>query len=198
LNQILASVYDGNPAPLHALIENQSADEFVRNAGIEAFLVLEATGQIPRAEVIDYYRSLFRGKLETTPSYAWDGLIGAVADFPAPELLPEVRDAYERGLANPGVAGLEELEDEIESPKPWSMEKRKFITDTIAEMEGWAAFNPTPVRPRKYKVPYPNSPSSARDYVPTANQPIRSTKVGRNEPCPCGSGKKYKKCCGGA
>jgi len=27
----------------------------------------------------------------------------------------------------------------------------------------------------------------------------RSTpKVGRNDPCPCGSGKKYKKCCGGA
>ncbi|MGO9124867.1 MAG: SEC-C metal-binding domain-containing protein [Terriglobales bacterium] len=23
-------------------------------------------------------------------------------------------------------------------------------------------------------------------------------KVGRNEPCPCGSGKKYKRCCGGA
>ncbi|MHC4292236.1 MAG: SEC-C metal-binding domain-containing protein [Planctomycetota bacterium] len=21
-------------------------------------------------------------------------------------------------------------------------------------------------------------------------------KVGRNDPCPCGSGKKYKKCCG--
>ena len=27
------------------------------------------------------------------------------------------------------------------------------------------------------------------------NEPIRVTKVGRNEPCPCGSGKKYKKCC---
>ncbi|MFO7857781.1 MAG: UPF0149 family protein [Ectothiorhodospiraceae bacterium] len=26
-------------------------------------------------------------------------------------------------------------------------------------------------------------------------QPARSQKVGRNEPCPCGSGKKYKKCC---
>jgi uncharacterized protein YecA (UPF0149 family) len=23
-------------------------------------------------------------------------------------------------------------------------------------------------------------------------------KVGRNHPCPCGSGKKYKRCCGGA
>lgn len=25
---------------------------------------------------------------------------------------------------------------------------------------------------------------------------MRTTKVGRNAPCPCGSGKKYKKCCG--
>ena len=23
-----------------------------------------------------------------------------------------------------------------------------------------------------------------------------SKKIGRNDPCPCGSGKKYKKCCG--
>mgnify|MGYP002018700702 CR=1 FL=1 len=29
-------------------------------------------------------------------------------------------------------------------------------------------------------------------------EPVRSVKVGRNEPCPCGSGKKYKKCCGAA
>ena len=26
--------------------------------------------------------------------------------------------------------------------------------------------------------------------------PVTSQKIGRNEPCPCGSGKKYKKCCG--
>lgn len=31
-----------------------------------------------------------------------------------------------------------------------------------------------------------------------ASKPVQATsvKVGRNEPCPCGSGKKYKKCCG--
>lgn len=34
----------------------------------------------------------------------------------------------------------------------------------------------------------------------TGNHPrVRSTpKIGRNAACPCGSGKKYKKCCGGA
>ena len=28
------------------------------------------------------------------------------------------------------------------------------------------------------------------------NAPVRRVKIGRNEPCPCGSGKKYKNCCG--
>jgi SWIM/SEC-C metal-binding protein len=32
-----------------------------------------------------------------------------------------------------------------------------------------------------------------------ARQPARSApKIGRNAPCPCGSGKKFKKCCDGA
>ena len=38
-------------------------------------------------------------------------------------------------------------------------------------------------------------------FMPTTSsepkrEPIRVQKVGRNDPCPCGSGKKYKKCCG--
>ncbi|MDQ6962538.1 MAG: SEC-C metal-binding domain-containing protein [Mariprofundaceae bacterium] len=33
--------------------------------------------------------------------------------------------------------------------------------------------------------------------VPSINQPIirEAEKIGRNDPCPCESGKKYKKCC---
>ncbi|MCM3631255.1 SEC-C metal-binding domain-containing protein [Paenibacillus glycanilyticus] len=34
-----------------------------------------------------------------------------------------------------------------------------------------------------------------RNLVPSKQQAV-SAKIGRNEPCPCGSGKKYKKCCG--
>lgn len=32
---------------------------------------------------------------------------------------------------------------------------------------------------------------------PKVPEPKKSAKVGRNDPCPCGSGKKYKKCCWG-
>ncbi|CAH2031937.1 YchJ family protein [Trichlorobacter ammonificans] len=34
------------------------------------------------------------------------------------------------------------------------------------------------------------------DGVMVKNQPIIVSKVGRNDPCTCGSGLKYKKCCG--
>jgi preprotein translocase subunit SecA len=41
--------------------------------------------------------------------------------------------------------------------------------------------------------------SSLGDKEPSKAAPVNKPsgkKVGRNEPCPCGSGKKYKKCCG--
>lgn len=34
--------------------------------------------------------------------------------------------------------------------------------------------------------------------LPVSRTPTFRPKVGRNEPCPCGSGKKFKKCCGQA
>lgn len=32
-------------------------------------------------------------------------------------------------------------------------------------------------------------------FADSPSDPVQSDKTGRNEPCPCGSGKKYKKCC---
>ena len=42
------------------------------------------------------------------------------------------------------------------------------------------------------------APGEADQAPPQAAGPFVRTgrKVGRNEPCPCGSGKKYKQCCG--
>ena len=42
------------------------------------------------------------------------------------------------------------------------------------------------------------APAQAPDFAGSKSAPVQrsSEKVGRNDPCPCGSGKKYKKCCG--
>ena len=44
--------------------------------------------------------------------------------------------------------------------------------------------------PKQISMPLPSGSSTKPARTPT--------KVGRNDPCPCGSGKKYKKCCGKA
>ena len=38
-----------------------------------------------------------------------------------------------------------------------------------------------------------NAPRTSNSNTPIVNN---EPKVGRNDPCPCGSGKKYKNCCG--
>ncbi len=40
------------------------------------------------------------------------------------------------------------------------------------------------------------STSSGDGYAPEIKTVRNTDKIGRNDPCPCGSGKKYKKCCG--
>ena len=44
----------------------------------------------------------------------------------------------------------------------------------------------------------PAPPDLAAGEAPKVSVPLvrEGPKVGRNDPCPCGSGKKYKKCCG--
>jgi len=53
-------------------------------------------------------------------------------------------------------------------------------------------------RRAQQKVSYSGGDASPDQRTATAiNTAVKSgPKVGRNEPCPCGSGKKYKKCCG--
>ncbi len=67
--------------------------------------------------------------------------------------------------------------------------KRMKKVASIFEKNGW-----------KYTIELePDKPEDITDLEILLNPPkpkIAEEKVGRNEPCPCGSGKKYKKCCG--
>ena len=52
-------------------------------------------------------------------------------------------------------------------------------------------------RERKEKEYKKQLPGEDDEPLPPPVDPIHSSdKPGRNDPCPCGSGKKYKQCCG--
>jgi uncharacterized protein len=76
-------------------------------------------------------------------------------------------------------------EDPAMRPKPISPEQReKVIKSTAAGLVGAYRYF------RQYGAPNANTRG--------AEPPYRTDRIGRNDPCPCGSGKKYKRCCGGA
>lgn len=49
---------------------------------------------------------------------------------------------------------------------------------------------------QREQVAKPTGSSHGGEKIDTQKPIVKSKKVGRNDPCPCGSGKKYKKCCG--
>jgi len=55
------------------------------------------------------------------------------------------------------------------------------------------------VMPKQKKTPARKTAKPAQKETPKKKlrkKAVPEAKVGRNDPCPCGSGKKYKKCCG--
>ncbi|MFD1174046.1 SEC-C metal-binding domain-containing protein [Oceanobacillus picturae] len=78
-----------------------------------------------------------------------------------------------------------------------SMESVQQLTDYVVNLmnntKQWflKGFSPIEIREKSESELHPLVKAKKNSPIPTENK-----KVGRNDTCPCGSGKKYKKCCG--
>ncbi len=86
-----------------------------------------------------------------------------------------------------GAAGLQQALDGLAPSR---------IEDTVAELSTWGGYQEAERR----RPPQPardDNDRSGTEFTSSATTIIREKpKVSRNDPCPCGSGKKFKKCCG--
>ena len=78
---------------------------------------------------------------------------------------------------------------------------QKLVHDEVSSLSGQRPPSAGLTRggpPVSFAMPTGQNIPGERPPRPPAPTPVRNTeaKVGRNDPCPCGSGKKYKKCCG--
>ncbi len=193
--RFLAGVCGGDLEPMKQLILNREADEYCRGQAIEALALLVAWREVPHQTVSDYFLWLAREGLERNPTYAWDALASACVDIETLEVFPELRRAYEEGLASPGVMEPEEIERVEAGPRGhWLArfhERHPPIGDVAKETSWWQCFRDDPLEQAVRDARYESAMSRLKP------QPLRAApKVGRNDPCPCGSGKKFKKCCG--
>jgi hypothetical protein len=215
---VLVSVCGGDPAPLFRLIHDESVNHFVRGQAIDGLLVQGIWGERTREAVIADLRGLFSTLARPGDCYVWAQLVVATHDFNALELLPEVRQAFAEDLVDQSVIGLEDIDPAVPRgsrgyvpPRPdqlyeWFCERNTPI-DAIAECSGWLCFGdenedsgpwPEDVAAGAEDLPAPafDLPPDEPYDIPAPTPYVAPPKIGRNEPCPCGSGKKYKKCCG--
>ncbi len=70
------------------------------------------------------------------------------------------------------------------------MAKDGVNVKSMGEVKAWIEKNKEAIEAGRYNEPPASGSAKPETYVKTGPD------AGRNDPCPCGSGKKYKKCCG--
>jgi hypothetical protein len=198
LPKIAISVFDGDPGPMQAVIEDETADEFVRSGLLEALAFLVKEGKV---DLADFKKYLLRAYAELQPrgeSLVWVGWQSAISMLGLTEFSKLVRKAFALGMIHPMYMRYHHFEADLRAARanPRSYETSAYvplgyIDDTIGELEAWSLHSDEPWENREGDLgdlagrgPFADAPSV---------NPLRD--VGRNDPCPCGSGRKFKKCC---
>ncbi len=198
-HRLLASVFDGDLEPIKQLILNRAANEYGRGQAVQSLALLAVWAEVPRESVEDYFLWLAREGLEREFNHVWNNLAAACLDLEALRVFPELRRAYEAGLIENGFVSLKNLAEVESGPRgKWIAQQREWhppIAD-VAEATGWwQCFKHEPGAKASRLADLARDDATLPPTI--LPQPVRTgPKVGRNEPCPCGSGKKYKKCCG--
>ena len=201
LKPILISIYDGDLDTLKGVIEAAEADEFVRAGALEVLAYLTATGRIPREETEAYLLQLYDTLQPQQESFVWSGWVLAIALLGLEALSDVVRQAFGRGLIDPMAMDYDDFRRDLArtlaDPERMAGFQHDMIgplEDAIGELSSWYAFSDAAEQgeewwatsPEDAGLPFADTPQPFVD-------PFKGT--GRNDPCPCGSGKKFKKCC---
>ena len=128
-------------------------------------------------------------KILETPDTVVTGTVSSLAErYQVPlQMFVGFLDGINDSLVNPNP--IETMDENTEVNLGYDKEKLYYNmveakADWLYELPAWDRL----LSPERRKELYTQQKKSGTV--------IKGKKVGRNDPCPCGSGKKYKKCCG--
>jgi hypothetical protein len=180
LARIVASVFDGDAGLLHARILDSTTDALVRNELFAALTFLTWKGRLERAQTRDLLVRFDEKGVAVEGDPGWGGWEETIALLGFRELATRYEAARKDGRITDACgdavwfrATLRQAEARPGDPDRFDPGRHGTLDDPVAAL-AWTAED--------------------------AGQPLRNPfkDVGRNDPCPCGSGKKFKKCCLGA
>lgn len=194
---VIAAVFDGDPGPLYETILNSAANEFVRVGMFECLVNLVRLDRLDRDEAVRFLEACPE-QLEERPETAiWGAWATAVAELGEVDLRPLVERIFEQGFVDSMLMDFDDFQEDLlrRLENPATAERRPgeselIFSDTIEQLPGWYPLTGEPFYDGNFGL------DPLWDYK-VSRAPLENPykDVGRNDPCPCGSGKKFKKCC---
>jgi hypothetical protein len=193
LANILISTFDGDPAPLKAVIESETANEFVRDSALIAMAYLTATGEIAQTDMRAYLLRLRKELQPQDEHYIWQTWATVAAFLGYADYSGVVKRLFDLGYVAEEVMEFEHFEEDLALTLADPARMAGFtslnigpFTDAIGELSKW-----------NEEREGSSDDAWEEGAEPAADEPVTNPfkDVGRNDPCPCGSGKKFKKCC---
>lgn len=114
-------------------------------------------------------------------------MIGDIADAQFSTLFPLVEKLYDLDYIDKSLEG--DFENFIKNHNEYIMRGSNYKLQTLSEIYSAPDFCEESEPKKEFRQTVINESK-------VIQMPISTVKVNRNDPCPCGSGKKYKKCCG--
>jgi len=192
LPTILVRTCDRHIDLIKSMVLNKNIYGFSRISAANAMAYAVIDGIVTREEVLSFFGTLFTGnEADEMPDF-WSILATYVYYLYPEEIMDTIKQAYDDELIFSGMIGYEEFEEALEDGEEKCLERlkndyqRQSLDDIHDSMSGWACFKQAKKDPVPIEMPLPSK-------VPALKG--KTKKIGRNAPCPCGSGKKYKKCC---
>jgi hypothetical protein len=200
LDAIIAGAFNGHAEDLFDLARDPERDEFLRGSVMAAIAILTWNGRIDAAVTRDFLKRFDDDRVIEAGDNGWFAWSYIVEQLGWTDFVPRVEQAYADGRIWAGLSTIETFRRGLAETLKASPDDgtrfrhgtQGYLTDALEELEH---YNFSPVEPRPKSVPAPPVVVPAR--AAQSTEPVRNTlrHVGRNDPCPCGSGKKYKKCC---
>jgi uncharacterized protein len=196
-HRVMAAVFDGDPEPLYEIVSDPHAEQFIRSRMCEALAMVTLQGELDRALTGRILRDAFMEMQPQAQNFVWFGWQSAIAMLGLSDLKILVKKAFDRGFIDSYVLRFEHFEQDLRQGierlgEPWRPDDYEYTPfgDTIEELSGWYCFSE---QYRKDEQRLRRQAEADRARSQRFENPFKG--VGRNDPCPCGSGKKFKKCC---
>lgn len=199
LPQVAAGMFDGDADALFEAISDRQINEHIRSSLIGAAAFLTWEGRVDRGMTERFLQRFYDDRLADDGDAAWDSWQEAIALLGLRSFVPLVERARADDLLPDMLIDEDFFAEELARAESFPSDVTRFsdaglgyIEDIVETLE---SFGFDDEEEDLYDLPDAGYEDGDRAPLEPAVNPFRH--VGRNDPCPCGSGKKAKKCCMG-